>query len=59
MIECNKRPFAHFWWEARQFKSLYEPGVFMCALCGAMRPRDPKKIKPCRGVVRVTLRQAP
>jgi hypothetical protein len=50
------RPFVHFWWEARQFKSLYRRGVYSCRFCGVMRPRDPTKITGCRGLVRIALR---
>jgi hypothetical protein len=57
VIECSKHPFVHFWWEARKYKSLYRPGVYSCVFCGVMRAADPKKIKPCRGLVRISLRQ--
>lgn len=46
-----KNPGAHLWFE-------YD-GVASCVCCGGCKPRDTaKKTKPCRGVVRISLRSA-
>lgn len=34
-------------------------GVECCAFCGLCRVRDQSKQKPCRGIVRISLRDTP
>ena len=42
-------PGEHVWGHYGEFES--------CAFCGIMKSRDPRGNKPCRGIVRITLRE--
>jgi hypothetical protein len=59
--EGAPRPFVHLYFDpgrSPRFAS-FRPGTPSCALCGAVKPRDPSlATRGCRGRVRIELRQA-
>jgi hypothetical protein len=44
-------PGEHVWGHYGQYES--------CLFCGIMRSREPRVNKPCRGIVRISLRDNP
>ena len=55
-------PGEHYWLSQEQMEerwpSLAKSRVVSCLWCGRCKPRDESRIKPCKGVVRMTLRAA-